>query len=69
MGKYNVAYSSRIIDIEDYDLPKQLCYRPLQDEYIHAIKKSDNEQKIFKICKIVHTVNYLQEVLVLHLSF
>ena len=48
MGKYNVAYSSRILDIEEYSLPEQHCYRPLQDEYICSIKKSDKEQKIFK---------------------
>lgn len=69
MDKFSVAYNSRIIDLEEYILPEELYYRPLQDEYICAIKKSDNEQKIFKICKIVHHMGYLKQTLILHLSF
>lgn len=69
MQEYLVHFDSRVIDLDNYILPKSFPYRPLQDEYVMVEEKgSSGEKKLFKICKIVHGVENATSVLTLFLS-
>ena len=54
MQPYNVIYDSRTIDLDKFELQKELSYRPQTDEYIVAIDKKNRSQKFLKIIKIGH---------------
>ena len=69
MQEYLVNYGSRTIDIDNYIFPQKFPYRPLQDEYITAVEKTNTrEKKLFKICKIVHGMEEDVPVLTLFIS-